>query len=154
MSRWAVPLQDRFPASMWVIVADLRVAGLFLSFLTKPPLCTIVSSPLPPAEFQAAFWSLAGGVPSCAPSTLLSRISLALTLPHGRRPSPLTMRELQGACAVSLGLSNRQIAQALGIAEGTVKNELYGLFQKLHLHSRKQVATAIERAVFPQSPSS
>jgi DNA-binding NarL/FixJ family response regulator len=149
MSRWAPPLQRRFAATMWLMLADLRVAGLFLSVLQRPPLCAIVNSPAAPDDFQAAFWSLTSGDSSCKPDNLLARISTALGLPAGRRPPPLTPRELECACALSLGLSNRQIAATFGVAQDTVKNELYGLYRKLGLHTREQVANAVERVIFP-----
>lgn len=55
----------------------------------------------------------------------------------------LTGRERQIADGVSQGLSNRDIAAALGITEQTVKNHLTAIFTKLHVTSRLQLALAI-----------
>ena len=55
----------------------------------------------------------------------------------------LTGRERQIAEGVSRGLSNRDIAAALGITEQTVKNHLTAIFTKLHVSSRLQLALAI-----------
>lgn len=48
----------------------------------------------------------------------------------------LTSRELQVLQLMSRGLSNREIAVALGIAEGTAKNLGSSLFSKLGVHDR------------------
>jgi DNA-binding NarL/FixJ family response regulator len=54
-------------------------------------------------------------------------------------PAPrLTPREMEVLQEVAKGLSNRQIAQALSIAENTVKNHIRNILEKLHLHSRMQ----------------
>jgi len=51
----------------------------------------------------------------------------------GRR---LTSRERQVLEQAALGLSNRAIGEALGIAEQTVKNHLGSAMRKLSLHDR------------------
>jgi non-specific serine/threonine protein kinase len=56
-------------------------------------------------------------------------------------PSPLTRREREVARLVAQGLTDRQIAEALVIAEGTVGVHLGNIFTKLDLHSRAQLAT-------------
>ena len=46
---------------------------------------------------------------------------------------------------VALGKSNKEIAQIIGFAEGTVKNKITRLFEKLNLNDRTQIAVfAIE----------
>ena len=63
---------------------------------------------------------------------------------RGRVPfQTLTGRERQIADGVSQGLSNRDIAAALGITEQTVKNHLTAIFNKLHVTSRLQLALVI-----------
>jgi DNA-binding NarL/FixJ family response regulator len=53
--------------------------------------------------------------------------------PAGRRLTPREREVLQQA---ALGLSNRQIGEALHIAEQTVKNHLGNAMRKLSLHDR------------------
>lgn len=60
--------------------------------------------------------------------------------PPGRQPSPLTRREREVAALVARGLTDRQIAEALVIAEGTVGVHLTNIFAKLDLHARAQLA--------------
>jgi DNA-binding NarL/FixJ family response regulator len=56
------------------------------------------------------------------------------------RASPLTRREQEVAVLVGQGLSNREIAQALVIAEGTVGVHIGHIFSKLGFRSRTQLA--------------
>ena len=58
----------------------------------------------------------------------------------GRQPSPLTRREREVAALVARGLTDRQIAETLVIAEGTVGVHLTNIFTKLDLHARAQLA--------------
>jgi len=54
----------------------------------------------------------------------------------------LTMREQQIFSSLKQGLSNKQIAAALGIAEATVKNHVHHILEKLHVTSRSQAAAS------------
>lgn len=55
-------------------------------------------------------------------------------------PDPLSERELEILHLVANGASNRQIAQQLYIAEGTVKNHITSIFGKLGVGDRTQAA--------------
>lgn len=67
---------------------------------------------------------------------------------RGRRPDILTKREKEVLVLVSEGLSNREIAERLYIAENTVKNHLRNILEKLHMHNRAQaVAYAIREGL-------
>jgi DNA-binding NarL/FixJ family response regulator len=58
----------------------------------------------------------------------------------------LTRRERQVLEQAALGMSNRQIGEALGIAEQTVKNHLSSAMRKLSLHDRtRAVVVALGR---------
>ena len=52
--------------------------------------------------------------------------------------SPLSDREKQILKMVALGASNKEIAEELVIAEGTVKNHLSNIFDKLEARDRMQ----------------
>jgi DNA-binding NarL/FixJ family response regulator len=52
----------------------------------------------------------------------------------------LTARERQVAMLIATGASNRAIARALGIREGTATRHVANLLSKLGFHSRAQVA--------------
>jgi two-component system NarL family response regulator len=70
--------------------------------------------------------------------------ALAAQLP---RPD-LSSRELEVLNLIVQGLSNKQIAYALGIAEHTVKNHVKSILNKLDVDDRTQAATAaIQRGI-------
>jgi DNA-binding NarL/FixJ family response regulator len=56
------------------------------------------------------------------------------------RPGTLTARQLQVAALVAEGLTNRQIAQRLGIEERSAEGHLERIRQRLGVTSRAQVA--------------
>ena len=65
-----------------------------------------------------------------------------------RRPGGfeiLTEREYEVAMAVGQGLSNREIAEQLGLGERTIKAHLTTTFEKLQVRDRVQLALAVNR---------
>jgi DNA-binding NarL/FixJ family response regulator len=56
------------------------------------------------------------------------------------RGTTLTQRETQTLALLTSGLKNKEIAQALGITEGTVKHHLSRLFQKVGVTGRFELA--------------
>jgi LuxR family maltose regulon positive regulatory protein len=66
--------------------------------------------------------------------------------PAGESPSlpagvePLTERELEVLRLLAIGLSNREIAEQLFLAVGTVKKYTSNIYGKLSVHSRTQAA--------------
>lgn len=55
-------------------------------------------------------------------------------------PEPLTEREGQVLALLAQGLTNKEIALRLALAEGTVKNNVTVILQKLGVHDRTQAA--------------
>jgi DNA-binding NarL/FixJ family response regulator len=55
-----------------------------------------------------------------------------------RLAPPLTERELEVIRALSRGMSDKQIAQSLGISEKTVRNHTSNIYRKLHIFDRTQ----------------
>jgi DNA-binding NarL/FixJ family response regulator len=68
--------------------------------------------------------------------------------------SPLSPREMEILQHVTRGLSNKQIAQALGISHQTVKNHMTAILHKLDVEDRTQAAMyAVSHGwVRPQNP--
>jgi DNA-binding CsgD family transcriptional regulator len=57
--------------------------------------------------------------------------------PAARETTPsFTGREREIVDVLMQGMTNRQIAHTLGIAEGTVKKHLHHIYRKLHVRSR------------------
>jgi len=66
--------------------------------------------------------------------------------------SPLSRREREVAILVAGGLTNRQIAERLFIAERSAEGHLERIRNKLGVRSRTEVATwAVERGLMPAS---
>jgi DNA-binding NarL/FixJ family response regulator len=57
----------------------------------------------------------------------------------GRRNNMLTPTEQRIADMAAQGLTNRQIAQELGIAEGTIRTHISKILLKLRIKSRKEL---------------
>ncbi len=71
----------------------------------------------------------------------LSARTQELTQTYGERRRPaLAPRERQLIRFVRQGLRNREIAKELGVTEGTVKVYLHGVFDKLGVSSRTELA--------------
>jgi non-specific serine/threonine protein kinase len=87
--------------------------------------------------------ALAMAVPD--PPRLVKRSSM-----HSDKASPLTARELAVARRIARGLTNKQIAAELVIAEGTADRHVANILGKLRFRSRAQVAAwVVEHAAEP-----
>jgi DNA-binding NarL/FixJ family response regulator len=75
--------------------------------------------------------------PDLAQKMLNTFESGASRSPH-LAPPPLTERELEVIRALAQGMSDRQIAQSLGISEKTVRNHTSNIYRKLHIFDRTQ----------------
>lgn len=67
-------------------------------------------------------------------------------VPTGCSPNLLSERERTILCAVAQGYSNKEIAQALNLVEGTVKNYLSTIFAKLDARDRAHAVMLAVRA--------
>ena len=73
---------------------------------------------------------------------------LGASVPAADVPTALTPRELDVLRLIASGKSNREIADALGTAEATVKNQASSIFSKLGVRDRtRAVLRAIELGV-------
>lgn len=115
---------------------------------------------------------IGGGVAACVPKDvgedmLVSAFNMVLNgsiyipfalggpqehpLPAAREAQPdfldqeLTERQAQVLRLVAMGHSNKQIAQMLNIAEGTVKVHVNAMFRALGVHNRVNAAAALKR---------
>ncbi len=61
---------------------------------------------------------------------------------HGRMLSQLSPREMEVLALVAKGLSNKEIAAALGLVEGTVKVHVTNILSKLRVSDRTQAILA------------
>jgi DNA-binding NarL/FixJ family response regulator len=103
----------------------------------------------PPADLISAIRAVASGDAVVAPSTtrrLLSKVAHRLpgpnAAPNGQDDPALallTPREREVMLAVSRGLSNAEIAEALVLSEATVKTHVGRILAKLELRDRVQI---------------
>lgn len=75
---------------------------------------------------------------------LTQRAKQLARAPAGAIRVRLTPRERQLIGFVRTGLRNREIAQQLGVTEGTVKTYLHSVFEKLGVSSRTELAIRAE----------
>ncbi|MGI6853774.1 LuxR C-terminal-related transcriptional regulator [Mesorhizobium sp. 1B3] len=101
------------------------------------------------AEVAKAVQSAVRGELVCTPrmaGILLNRIGAMASVPDGlSNPDALTLREHEIAGLIGDGLSNKQIALALGIRNATVKNHVHNILGKLRLTRRSQVGAWLRR---------
>ncbi len=109
---------------------------------------------------QALVQLLAGKIPLSKPISraLLSNLMISdQNLEHYNQPNSsrskllkLSPREREILCNLSLGKSNKEIAQQLFISESTVKNHVRNIFKKLNVNNRTQaITTAIDLGLVP-----
>ena len=65
----------------------------------------------------------------------------------------LTEKEFELICLVADGLNNKEIASKLFLSEGTVRNYISTILEKLNLRDRTQLACFYYKLFFPRSES-
>jgi two-component system, NarL family, nitrate/nitrite response regulator NarL len=84
-----------------------------------------------------------------AGALLRSVASHSAAMPERRSLLPLTSREIAIVELIADGLSNKEIAQRLGIAVATVKNHIHNLLDKLRVRRRADAAACLRASVAP-----
>ena len=69
--------------------------------------------------------------------------------PSGGVPTELTEKEERVLLLITEGLSNRQIGQAMNLVEGTIKNYVSRIMDKLHANTRTELAVITARKQRP-----
>ncbi len=100
-------------------------------------------------QLTDAVRTVAGGgtlfQPALTERVLRGLESLRPQIPGSELPDPLTLRETEVLRLMAGGYSNREIADALGTVEGTVKNQTSSILSKLGVRDRtRAVLKAIE----------
>jgi len=92
-----------------------------------------------PEELVQAIRQVHRGEPSLHPSIARKVLrELGRPSPQPQTPEPLTEREVEVLRSVAKGMSNQDIADALTIAEVTVRTHVSNILSKLHLANRVQ----------------
>ena len=94
-----------------------------------------------PAQLLEAIRQVHRGEPSLEPA-IARKVLQELSNPGQGKPTaePLTQRELEVLRLISQGLSNKEIAAKIFVAEWTVRTHVSNILSKLHLASRTQAA--------------
>lgn len=132
-------------------------------------ICFLAEGKIPPKLLQAAKLAAAEFANERSPDDLRSRLreiaSELSSKPSANRPAAvrpsapaqkserlLTSRQKQIVTMLKLGASNRDIARALGVVEGTVKVHLHRIFQRLGVANRTQLAAQSFAVEQPPQP--
>ena len=110
-----------------------------------------VSKDIALAELAAAIRAVAAGANWFQPaltSSLRSALERRRNGALGSRSETLSEREVEVLRLMAGGLTNRQIAESLGTAEGTVKNQVSSVLAKMAVQDRTlAVLTAIDAGI-------
>ncbi|MGH2541212.1 MAG: LuxR C-terminal-related transcriptional regulator [Ardenticatenaceae bacterium] len=103
-----------------------------------------------PSRLVAALQAVAGGDSWLGPT--ISAQFLAWGREMRRETYGLSQRELEVLRAVGRGLSNKEIARALGIRDNTAKFHIGNIYKKLDLYNRVEVVVwAIQHGLLGES---
>ncbi|WP_067600248.1 response regulator [Nocardiopsis listeri] len=104
---------------------------------------------VPPEELVAAIHRVAAGqtvLGGPAAERLVAALSVPVPVePEPAAPAALSDREWEVARLVGEGRTNREIARALFITEGTAKNHVTSILRKLELRDRTALALRVGR---------
>jgi DNA-binding NarL/FixJ family response regulator len=103
-----------------------------------------------PVHLQSCVETVKGGNIWVYPEFVYAMVRKLTSQESGKRetyrlPERLTPREKELAGKILEGLSNREIAEALGISERTVKAHLGSIYAKLHVTNRLELAMKLGR---------
>ena len=107
-----------------------------------------------PNELTRAIKAAAAGQVQLAPAAAARLVREMRDPEPAEIPEPLTSREMEVLKLIAGGMSNKEIAQTLGIGEKTVKTHVSNILSKLDVFSRTQAALlAIRMGLVPDHDS-
>ena len=131
--------RERLPVRVAILTATRNAADVARAY--RAGAWGILLKDAAPGEILAALAEIAAGR-RALPMALVEN-AFAEERVEQARPGPLdalTARERQVMDLVGRGLSNRAIAEQLGLSEGTIKNHLHSIFEKLGVANRTELA--------------
>jgi len=94
----------------------------------------------------------AGGAPMTSQVARMVVRSFSKSSPEREETNQLSPRESEILALVAKGLSNKEVANSLGISIGTVRIHLNHIYDKLHVRCRTEAAAKYYRSM-PENPS-
>ncbi len=137
---------QREMADCRVIVMDLLPVHTEIAEFVNAGVAGFILKDATFEDFVGTIRSVADGgrvLPPRMTSTLFSQIADVAVRRGGEaalKSVRMTQRERQVIALIAVGLSNKEIAQRLNIANDTVKSHVRNVMDKLALHSRLQIA--------------
>lgn len=143
-------LRDHFPVSK-LVAMDIMPDDADIAGFVQSGGCGFILKNATVDEYINTIESVASGstvLPTILTKSLFAQIAESSV--HGtnrdtEEDTKLTAREAEIAELISMGLSNRDIAQRLHIATFTVKSHVHNILDKLELKSRLQIAVFVHR---------
>lgn len=129
-----------------IIIMDLAPVQPLLVDYVQAGVAGFVLKDATLRDFLSAIRSVAGGrkvLPPTLTSSLFTEIATQAPRQPHVNPSAsvrMTAREKQVIELIAEGLSNKLIAARLNLAVDTVKSHVHNILEKLHLHTRLEVA--------------
>ncbi|MEZ5645397.1 MAG: response regulator transcription factor [Burkholderiaceae bacterium] len=135
---WVETFCSRHPALPVLLITGLSLEDVTRRYRFVPNIMGVIDKGRPAAELrQAVDLALAGQ--KVWPALLQPAPAPVAPLGQGR-VAGLTERQVEVAGLVASGMSNREVAQALKVSEGTVKNHVKEIFRTLGVTNRTQLA--------------
>ena len=103
--------------------------------------CGYLLKDMPSEQLAEAIRAAARGASPIEPAMARKLVNLVAQMPRAEpqpSASPLSEREIQVLRLIAQGQSNKEIAEALVIAEGTAKNHVSNILSKLDARDRAQ----------------
>jgi DNA-binding NarL/FixJ family response regulator len=151
---WIYALQKQLPLTPWLVLAELLAVGMFAPWLAAQS-CIVVDPAGAPGDLCTALRAAASDDCFHLPTHMLSLFAHnSGSRTNGRVFRMPSVTELAISCGVSLGLGNREIADALHVSEATVKTHLHRLMSRLGLQSRARLGALMGKALAGQPPLS
>ncbi|MGH2521740.1 MAG: response regulator [Anaerolineales bacterium] len=138
-------LRDRWPGARVIILTTFSDDAYVFEGLRAGALGYLLKD-LSGGELANAVRTVADGGALIDPSvtrkvvTEFARLASPARPPDAGLPEPLSERELEVLRLLATGLSNREIGAKLSLTEGTVKNYVSSVLQKIGVRDRTQAA--------------
>jgi DNA-binding NarL/FixJ family response regulator len=142
----ALRAEDRLPPT--IILTTFDDDGLMLEAIRQGARGFLLKD-VSLERLAEAIRTVAGGgtllQPAVTERLLRAALQTGAAFPSLEEPDPLTEREIEVLRLMTGGLSNREIADSLHVAEGTVKNHISNILSKLGVRDRtRAVLKALE----------
>lgn len=144
-------IKQRLPACQVIMLTTFNDEEFVVQSLLAGA-CGYLMKDIPPGDLVRAIRSAHAGVYQLAPEVagkLVGSLQRRVAVAEKPKPEPsLTCRELEVLRLLAQGASNKEIAKAFGVSEGTVKNHVSNILMRLDLRDRTQAAVyAVEHGL-------